>query len=350
MRIEHWLKARKGTKRCYRFRKNADFLKIYDQEGFIMGGLHSGRKRQHVCIDDCLEIDLMDLNRMKRLRQSDIFTITWQKWRETNFRKRMIQEHQASVWLDLDRQTLTLRYRTCREDGSEHRHKHALTLESTPCNYGGKRWWFRAPCCQKRVRALYVNLKVNNVANMRPLCRDCQELHYASQCSSYIERHATYERYLLANYGYTWASIEYHALRHHYFEIDAEYQHKKEMSELSRQLEMLRLLIRSERIILKSRIRVLRKLSTEGRREYFEYLAADPQRAQDYLEYRELEASLIARSIIPSATDTETTEDLAYQEEEQPEIEVVSLQLAKWLEEKDGVEQELRELEESRAA
>jgi hypothetical protein len=241
-----------------------------------MGGLHSGRTRRHTCIDDCLTIDTAWLRKQKILgEQVSVFSIKWKHWTETNFSKR--REHLnevAAYYLHGEHPTLSLHYRTVAsyDDGrpkQEHSHKETISLESTPCNYGSVRWWFTAPCCGRRVRVLYINQKIGNVERMTPQCRECLELHYVSQLQSYIERHKTYERYLLANYGYAWAEIEYHCLREHYQKITPELEYARQRSILDMRMRMLRHLMSFTRLILRMHMRDLRSLKSEEDRQMY---------------------------------------------------------------------------------
>ena len=54
--------------------------------------------------------------------------------------------------------------------------KYRVAMESTPCPYGGKRWWMRCPSykCNKRVRILYES-------DTYFVCRKCARLWYESQ-------------------------------------------------------------------------------------------------------------------------------------------------------------------------
>lgn len=227
-----------------------------------MGGLCSGRKRLHTCIDDCLAIDTTWLKKQKMLQSDQSFSITWRKWKEIDFKERTEQEHKVRGHIDLgEHPTLTLTYQTVRSgDGCEteqHSHKHTLYLVSTPCNYGGQRWWFTAPCCQRRVRVLYIAPR-GDIDQMTPMCRDCQNLHYASQCASYIERHISYEKHLLRNMGYCWAAYEYRAMKEHYFKITPEYAMVARRSQLERELEITKLFIGTQRFLANMKLRQLK--------------------------------------------------------------------------------------------
>lgn len=56
-----------------------------------------------------------------------------------------------------------------------------LTLDSTPCPYGGARPWFKCPGCAGRVAILYLR-------GGRFACRSCQRVSYRSQSGSTIDR------------------------------------------------------------------------------------------------------------------------------------------------------------------
>ncbi len=60
--------------------------------------------------------------------------------------------------------------------GQSSERRYFIHFESTPCNYGGKRWWFLCPDCGRRCRILY--LPSNQVYFS---CRVCHNLSYESQ-------------------------------------------------------------------------------------------------------------------------------------------------------------------------
>ncbi len=244
-----------------------------------MGGFGSGRRRRNTNMTDCLEIDLKDLNRRKLLRPGEhSFSVKWKRWTETNFKDRCNQEYQAACSLSMrdEHPVLTISYgvRHVGESDDFH-HKAALSMISTPCQYGGARWWFVAPCCGRRVRVLYISLKTT-IKQMIPECRHCQGLNYASQCASYADRHASYERHLLRNYGLTWAQWEYEAMREHHFNVTPEYLELARRSEMEQQLKMIRLLISCERMWLRTHARTLATIkSEEDRRMYIEHMVQE---------------------------------------------------------------------------
>lgn len=56
-----------------------------------------------------------------------------------------------------------------------------IALTSTPCHYGGTRWWFLCPGCAKRVGVLVLR-------GQRYVCRHCAEVSYRSQAADAISR------------------------------------------------------------------------------------------------------------------------------------------------------------------
>ena len=48
-----------------------------------------------------------------------------------------------------------------------------MPLATTPCQFGGVRWWLKCPCCGRRVRSLYLRWSGFT-------CRHCAWLTYTS--------------------------------------------------------------------------------------------------------------------------------------------------------------------------
>lgn len=53
-------------------------------------------------------------------------------------------------------------------------YRYLVPISTTPCNYGGVRYWFNCPNCQKRVAKLYFKQSMF-------YCRSCHALNYATQ-------------------------------------------------------------------------------------------------------------------------------------------------------------------------
>jgi len=146
-----------------------------------MGAIGSGRKKTHLSTSDCITIDIKDLRGY--LTGGTCYLID------------------DKVKCTVEGKQLEIAYAFVEKQIRE-----SVQLVTTILpNIGGKRYWMLCPCCQRRVRILYISMVGY------PTCRTCLELNYPSQRSSAIERHITYEKYLLSNYGYSWAFHKYHS-------------------------------------------------------------------------------------------------------------------------------------------
>ncbi len=67
-------------------------------------------------------------------------------------------------------------------------------IEWTPCNYGGRRSWFRCPACGHRMAHVFV-------ADERIACRRCLNLRYASQTEGRVDRASRKARRIRARLG-----------------------------------------------------------------------------------------------------------------------------------------------------
>ncbi len=77
---------------------------------------------------------------------------------------------------------LTVNYGWWRYDESERKEvKLTIWLTSTPCNYGGLRWWFSCPCCQRRAAVLFI-------MGGALRCVKCGLVSYASQRGDAMDR------------------------------------------------------------------------------------------------------------------------------------------------------------------
>lgn len=56
-----------------------------------------------------------------------------------------------------------------------------IEFDSTPCHFGGERYWFLCPCCKKRIATIY---RLRNLYR----CRHCHDLSFRSQSESKLDR------------------------------------------------------------------------------------------------------------------------------------------------------------------
>ena len=138
-----------------------------------MGGVGSGnwyRFDKKTTTDECHSLDVRDLHRDGLLKPGGSFSTRWLRGDRETGSVRGIMEGERP-----DR--LILLYRHRRGPGGEWEDvKESVSLEWTPCNFGGERPWFVCPGagCGGRVAILYGPGKYF-------LCRHCYDLRYESQ-------------------------------------------------------------------------------------------------------------------------------------------------------------------------
>lgn len=83
----------------------------------------------------------------------------------------------ADIWCLLlhDPTRLELQYTHTTVGGVRRSHAYAIRITTTPCNYGGVRYWFECPDCGRRAGKLYLPGSPGRFA-----CRKCHNLTYAS--------------------------------------------------------------------------------------------------------------------------------------------------------------------------
>ena len=131
-----------------------------------MGGRGSGnwwRWDSRSTTDESLYLDIRWLKKQGYLRPGAAGPLTWSR--------RGKQTGYINYKMGLNR--VFLNY-CCRAHGNEEEVEQIISLDQTPCNYGGFRTWFLCPQCGKRVAVLYG-------AGKYFLCRHCYNLTYASQ-------------------------------------------------------------------------------------------------------------------------------------------------------------------------
>lgn len=155
-----------------------------------MGGLGSTRWGGHVkktTVEQCLTLSMDVVGEFEGLQEREPWrgTITWTKVRtgeETaNIRYRFWPQGGASRWDG----KLVLKYKITRSQyGGEDELTevdYGIDLETTPCNFGGERWWFRCPLvkngtpCERRCFKLYCPPGGDYFG-----CRECYDLTYQS--------------------------------------------------------------------------------------------------------------------------------------------------------------------------
>ena len=100
------------------------------------------------------------------------------------------------VAVRVEKQQVVLAYRHSRSDGSLTLVEYPITLDWTPCPFGGQRPWFLCPTenCGKRVAILYQG-------GPHFACRHCQQLAYSSQRENAIDRNLRRARKIARKLG-----------------------------------------------------------------------------------------------------------------------------------------------------
>lgn len=333
-----------------------------------MGARGSGRRRSSHLTTECLSIDTTFLKKHGYLTGDKLktggtltFTVSHQGFEKKRYiREPKPQEQKHNMAFIAERYApgqagefqrwegvghIELFYTaTCGDDPPQNCH-HEIPLVVTHPHYGGDRYWFLSPCCGERVRVLYLPIYDASALD-RPACRECLNLNYSSQRQSYIERHKTYEKYLLSQYGYTWAMWEYNDLKEHYLEVTPYWEWVRETSVLKRELEMMRLLISCQRMMLKTDIHNLTSLkSKEDRLAYLDHCEKQhgPGYTQDLIRYINIAAK--NKGDVKSQEDFEQAYIQEMQEDEaEPTSPGKMFDMPLLIARKRDVEQQLREL------
>lgn len=132
-----------------------------------MGGFGSGRKYGSNVTEDYRQIDIRRWQREDLLKPGNRFDTTWSR----------NSEKIAAISVKVDSGQLRLIYNHRNGNTVEWESlDYPVKLQTTPCNYGGVRYWFTCPAngCGKRVAILYS-------AGKYFACRHCYQLAYKSQ-------------------------------------------------------------------------------------------------------------------------------------------------------------------------
>ena len=147
-----------------------------------MGGYGSTRWLWHDkkrTVEDCRILSIFDL-KAKGILQPGTANKGYWHWRDSFLKKSL-----GSMGYELNTfnssPCLRLFYTFTRWDGSKHHCDYHIHLQTTPCHFGGVRWWFVCPltrngrsCC-RRVAKLYLPPNGSYFG-----CRHCYDLTYRS--------------------------------------------------------------------------------------------------------------------------------------------------------------------------
>jgi hypothetical protein len=138
-----------------------------------MGGLGSGRwfrSRERLTTEDLPRIDIRAMKRQGVLHPNYSGIFSW-----------TIDDPRAGLMsFEIHRGWLRVNYFVdC--DSQDIKLSENIEFDSTPCHFGGERYWFLCPCCKKRITTLY---RLRNLYR----CRHCHDLSFRSQSESQLDR------------------------------------------------------------------------------------------------------------------------------------------------------------------
>ena len=110
--------------------------------------------------------------------------LTDQPYGKFEWKKSLSGKTTSVLWVAdwADNPCVILMYTITDRDGNKHDYKYEVPLVTTPCNFGGVRYWFACPCCYRRSGVLY--LVPGEVYFM---CRHCSNLTYRSRVRCRME-------------------------------------------------------------------------------------------------------------------------------------------------------------------
>jgi hypothetical protein len=119
-------------------------------------------------VSDCLKLDILSITKKCDLETAVHGTSSWKNsWGEKS---------EISI-LFYAPEKIQLSYTITKKQDDEKKYlDYYVYLDTTPCNFGGKRWWFLCPNCNRRRRILYLPPGATYF-----LCRICHNLTYESQ-------------------------------------------------------------------------------------------------------------------------------------------------------------------------
>jgi len=119
-------------------------------------------------VEECCRIDMVYLTEHYSMEAENSFVIGW----TNNFGRT------DAINIDIiPPNRLRLGYAMLDRQGNvTDQFDYYAPIETTPCHYGGRRWWFRCPGCNRRCRILYRPPESTYFA-----CRVCHNLTYTSR-------------------------------------------------------------------------------------------------------------------------------------------------------------------------
>ena len=146
-----------------------------------MGGIGSGRHFHYSTrsyTDDYLDLDIRTLNQRGWLNKTTPQTLTWKTNQQVTGSIQLLVR--TRVQFPLDKPTIRLKYKSRSNSGEWEELNYSIILETTKCNFGGLRYWFKCPECSKRACVLYGGTIFK--------CRSCHGLVHKSRNESALDQ------------------------------------------------------------------------------------------------------------------------------------------------------------------
>ncbi|MFH1716532.1 MAG: hypothetical protein ABIF19_04210 [Planctomycetota bacterium] len=127
-------------------------------------------------IEDCTQLSIFKLKEFGLLTGWSATTLTW---------TRRLSGHESSIGIVVDTEDLYAKVNytvTDRNSGEKTDYDYRISLATTPCHFGGLRYWFICPLskngvyCGRRVGTLYLAASGKYFG-----CRHCYDLSYESR-------------------------------------------------------------------------------------------------------------------------------------------------------------------------
>lgn len=118
-------------------------------------------------VEDSLKIDMKNFARDVDLTSPSTGYTSW---------KSNLGKEDRVGWQVNPEHSVRLIYTITKASGEKKSFDYEVLIETTPCHYGGERWWFLCPVCFRRCRIIYQPPGQSIFA-----CRICHDLSYRSR-------------------------------------------------------------------------------------------------------------------------------------------------------------------------
>ena len=146
-----------------------------------MGGYGSGRRYHYSTrsyTDDYLDLDIRIMNKRGWLDKTTCQNLTWKRNNQEIGSIKLLVE--TRVQFPNEKIGMRLNYKARTNGGDWQEQDYTVELEATKCNFGGLRYWFKCPKCNKRVCVLYAGTIFK--------CRTCHGLVHKSRNESTLDQ------------------------------------------------------------------------------------------------------------------------------------------------------------------